>query len=440
MNLIAWIADRRVGVLALTSAGGLYSFEYDPAWVTSPTAYPLSPALPLRPFEESAEQHSARVRRFLENLLPEGKALDDAASTNGLSKANLFGLMMALGRESAGAISMLPENESPASLPTSKRPVPLNELSERIRDRREVPFTVWDRKVRLSIAGLQDKLAVFQENNGDIALVEGTLSSTHILKPESLSDRIPHQVANEHYCLALANALGVTAATANIIRAPEAVLVVSRFDRELSGDRVLRRHIVDACQALDMPAANKYERNFGNSRDVLHVRDGVSFEKLFKLTAQTNSEAATRLALLRWAIFQYLIGNSDAHGKNISFFVGPGGLQIAPAYDLVAVCMYPHLDHHFAMAIGEDFVLDEIGALSWAIFASQCNLGIRLVARQMVLLAKGALKFAPLLRDQKHYSDEEKTFLSGLEKSIHFQATKLLQDAELLPTISKEHV
>ena len=325
MKLVAWIADRRVGVLAFETAAGLFSFQYDPAWLASPKAYPLSPALLFKLFEESAEQHSARVRRFFENLLPEGKALDDAASTNGLSRANLFGLMMALGRESAGAIALLPEHESPGSMPTSQRHIPLSELSERIRERRDVPFSVWDKKVRLSIAGLQDKLAVFQGQDGAFALAEGALASTHILKPESLSDRLPHQVANEHYCLALANALGVTAASADIVRVPEAVLVVRRFDRELSGKRVLRRHIVDACQALDLPVASKYERNFGNSRDVQHVRDGVSFAKLFGLSAQTTGEASTRLALLRWAIFQFLIGNSDAHGKNISFFMGPGG-------------------------------------------------------------------------------------------------------------------
>lgn len=436
MNLVAWITDRRVGVLTFEPTGGLFSFQYDPEWKASPTAYPLSPALPLAPVEESPSWHSARVRRFFENLLPEGKALEDAVAANGLSKANLFGLMLALGRESAGAIALLPENESPTALPISQRPIPFSELSERIRQRGQVPFTVWDSKVRLSIAGLQDKLAVFQEESGAFALAEGGLSSTHILKPESLNEMISHQVANEHYCMALANALGVTAAAAHIARVPEAILVVKRFDRFLQGKRVLRRHIIDSCQALDMPVANKYERNFGNSAQVADVRDGVSFAKLFGLAAKSTSEAATTLALLRWAIFQYLIGNSDAHGKNVSFFLGAGGLQIAPAYDLVAVCMYPHLDQQLAMAIGDDFVLDDIGAFSWAVFASECGLDRHLVGRQMRRLAQAAIISAPAVRASHEYSEEERAFLNDLEEKILGQAARLLRDAKLLPTIS----
>jgi len=61
---------------------------------------------------------------------------------------------------------------------------------------------------------------------------------------------------------------------------------------------------------------------------------GSSFEKLFSIAALTQSAAATRMTLIRWTILQYLIGNSDAHGKNLSFLVEPGGLRLAPAYDL----------------------------------------------------------------------------------------------------------
>ncbi|MGC5075349.1 HipA N-terminal domain-containing protein, partial [Escherichia coli] len=65
----------------------------------------MSPALPLiRPEAESRERHSMEVRNFFQNLLPEGKALDDAVANYHLSKANLAGLLHALGRESAGAL------------------------------------------------------------------------------------------------------------------------------------------------------------------------------------------------------------------------------------------------------------------------------------------------------------------------------------------------
>jgi serine/threonine-protein kinase HipA len=57
--------------------------------------------------------------------------------------------------------------------------------------------------------------------------------------------------------------------------------------------------------------------------------------------------------LLNWVLFQLLIGT---HGKNISFFVGPGGIVMAPAYDLLCLDMYAGTyDRDLAMAVGDVF-------------------------------------------------------------------------------------
>ena len=155
-------------------------------WSARRDAYPLSPALPLRTVEHSVDEHSARVRRFFENLLPEGQALDDAARVNHVSKGNLVGLLIALGRETAGALRLLLPDTTLRD-PPHKRLLTRRELSERIRQRPRQPFSVWDGKVRLSIAGFQDKVAVYAEG-GDWYLVEGPdLASTHILKPDTVS-------------------------------------------------------------------------------------------------------------------------------------------------------------------------------------------------------------------------------------------------------------
>ncbi|MEX2126324.1 MAG: HipA domain-containing protein [Woeseia sp.] len=66
-----------------------------------------------------------------------------------------------------------------------------------------------------------------------------------------------------------------------------------------------------------------------------------------------------QLSLVRWALFQYLIGNADAHGKNVSFFCRPDGLALAPFYDLVSVVQYNSPDHELAMAYGDEFLLEE---------------------------------------------------------------------------------
>ena len=71
-----------------------------------------------------------------------------------------------------------------------------------------------------------------------------------------------------------------------------------------------------------MPPENKYEQDLVSSRGVQHIRDRVSQTKLFNFANQTVIPAQTRLKLLDAVIFKLNIGNSDAHGKNFSFYVG----------------------------------------------------------------------------------------------------------------------
>jgi serine/threonine protein kinase HipA of HipAB toxin-antitoxin module len=96
---------------------------------------------------------------------------------------------------------------------------------------------------------------------------------------------------------------------------------------------------------------------------------------------QTVNKAVARLTMLRWALFQFLIGNTDAHGKNFSFFVRRQGLEPAPWYDLVSVLQYPGIHHEIAMAYGDAFSLDEVGAFQLADFAKRCKVDRRLLKR-----------------------------------------------------------
>ena len=439
-SLTAWIGDCAVGHLRFDAVTGHFAFDYTDEWKRREGAYSLSPTLP---FERKPDQtdalHAATVRRFFENLLPEGKTLDDAASAHGLSKSNLFGLMRVLGRESAGAIALLPPDEAPQTAANAQRPVTTEELSLRIRDRENQPFGVWDGKVRLSIAGYQDKLAVYIDDARRLFLVEGALASTHILKPMPFGDRLPGLVANEHFCMRLAASVGVSAAVVDILRVPEPVLLVQRFDRQRSAmdaQSIDRLHIVDACQALDLSPAYKYERNFGSGKDVAHIRDGASLDKLFSLARQTPAEAFTRLALLRWTLFQYVIGNSDAHGKNVSFFVDAAGLRLAPTYDVVATGVYPHLDVELAMAIGDMFDLNRVKAFQWADFAARCGIDRRLLAREMRRMAKAVRESLPVLLGDPIYAEEERALLNRVQAFILQQAVRLEEIASVVPKVT----
>jgi len=132
-----------------------WALAYSPEWLASPEAYGLSPALPLQAPGDGYT--SASVRRFIENLLPEGRALDIVAASQGVAKSNVYGLIQALGAETTGAFRFLTPDQDGRSKPAAApwRQVSLDELDQRIQDRDHRPFMEWDGQVRLSVAGWQ---------------------------------------------------------------------------------------------------------------------------------------------------------------------------------------------------------------------------------------------------------------------------------------------
>ena len=441
LALHVWADEAQVATIEHDGRDDRWGLSYAEPWVADAKSFPLSPALPLvRP---AADYASASIKRFIEHLLPEGRALDVAVAYNGLAKTNVFGLIWALGAETAGALRFTGDANpaGPAAEPVL-REIPLQELDQRIAEREHVPLTVWDGKVRMSVAGLQDKLLVYLDrpmaelgrHGGRLFLVDGQrLASTHILKPDTGNPQTPHLAVNEHFSMSLARRMKLPAAEVSLLRTPRPVLVVRRFDREVENvggqPRVHRRHIIDACQACDLPVAYKYERNLGSAEAVRHIRDGVSFERLFGCADFTANKAATRLAMLRWALFQFLIGNSDAHGKNFSFFVRPGGLlEPTPWYDLVSVLQYDGFDTELAMAYGDVFGHAEVSAFALADFAARCGVDRNLMRREGQRLAKLATAEAAAQAQAADYEGEaERVFVQGIATFVTRQADRLTQ-------------
>ncbi|MBI3348714.1 MAG: HipA domain-containing protein [Burkholderiales bacterium] len=436
--MVLWADDQKVATLGHEPKNDLWSLDYDAAWIKAPGAFPLSPVLPLQP---PADGYTVgAVKRFVENLLPEGRALDITAMTYKVSKANIYALISALGTETTGAFRFWRADEAPPAIAAKPpREVTREELDKRLAERDEMPLAVWDGKVRMSIAGVQDKLMVYinrpLDDGGRLFLVEPPLASTHILKPAPGRDLTPHLVVNEHYCMTLARRMNLPVADVSIYRTPRPVLVTRRFDRvareDTRGAAVQRLHIIDACQASDLPVTYKYERNFGNGEHVRNIREGVSFQVLFDRVEQTVNKAAARMTLLRWALFQFLIGNCDAHGKNFSFFVHREGLEPAPWYDLVSVVQYPGIDHELAMAWGDAFTLEDVTAFELADFAKRCGIDRQLLRRDAKRMAKLATEHAPLQAQAPDYIDDaERAFASQLSNFIVAQAARLANLAE----------
>lgn len=151
--------------------------------------------------------------------------------------------------------------------------------------------------------------------NGDLFLPEGTAASTHIVKPENASADFPFCPANEFFCMRLAAELKVPVPSVDLLHLPEPLYVIDRFDREsvnvISQDKVIRRlHQIDLCQALGVSPSKKYESEGGLG--LHHLFEVIRSDFIDRPVVAAN-------AVVQWVAFNYLVGNLDAHAKNIAF-------------------------------------------------------------------------------------------------------------------------
>jgi serine/threonine-protein kinase HipA len=146
--------------------------------------------------------------------------------------------------------------------------------------------------------------------------------------------------------------------------------IVERYDRIPDNGGHRRLHQEDFCQALGINAANKYEKEGGPSlRDcAMIVRRHTAFPLL------------EIQKLLQWTLFNWMVGNADAHGKNLSLlYAADGSIQLAPFYDLVCTRNYKVLARDLAMGIGGTFNPDFIGKPQLAALASDFAVQPRIV-------------------------------------------------------------
>lgn len=320
-SLRASINQQEVG--SLQEVAGLWSFQYTPDWLANPKGFALSPHIPLsaQPLLDGASQRP--VQWYFDNLLPEEDQRVLLAKDARLDAADAFGLLAWYGAESAGSVTLLPPEAAPQTIELL-RPLPDDALQARIRQLPKSPLTHAAIK-RMSLAGAQHKLAVVLE---DGALFEpaGATPSTHILKPDHPDADYPHSVINEWFVMRLARRLGLDVPEVHRRYVPSPVYLIDRFDRVAGAQGWQRRHAIDACQLLGLDRSFKYTQG--------------SMDSLAALANACRSPAVARSRLFGWLVFNVLVGNSDAHLKNLSFLVSHEGVQLAPFYDLLSVATY----------------------------------------------------------------------------------------------------
>ena len=371
--LNVWLLGQLVGELALVD--GRLNFRYAPAWLASDQGRPLSHALPLRAeaFDDKA------TRPFFAGLLPEGEPRKGVALALHVSRQNDFGLLYGIGGECAGAVTLLAPGEQSDTAPTppSIRWLDDQALLTVLAELPRRPMLAGDEGLRLSLAGAQDKLPVVCRE-GRIGLPLRNTPSSHILKPAIAA--VEGSVFNEGFCLALAARLKLPTAKAAIRQvAGTSYLLVERYDRQRLADGTLQRlHQEDFCQALGVVPEHKYQNE-----------GGPDLAQCFALLRQATRPSAPQvLRLLDGVVFNALIGNHDAHGKNFSLLYTPGGTVLAPLYDALSTAVYPHLTEKMAMKIGSRYKFSELQARHWEQFAQGAQLSPAQVKKRILDLAQ----------------------------------------------------
>lgn len=353
IKLRVWANARPMGWFG--HAGGEYFFEYDSQWLAQPGGYALAPQFPLA----TQKYIGTLTKNFFENLLPEGQAMDDVVNALALRDPSSFELLGQLGKDLPGVLALLAP-DAPRTTEQQYRPLPNQVLSQRLRDLQ--PLLVSNNQATMSLAGAQEKMGVrFDARTQQLSESVGNSPTTHILKPNTRQPRYQPSAINEYACMLLAKALKLPVPNVWLVHVPEAVYLTERYDRVDAAGNIVSLHQFDGCQLLGHGSGWKYERQGGL----------VSLPKLVAALRKLPIRAVDLLQFQRWVMFNYLIGNADAHAKNISVLVDDKGYRLAPFYDLLCVRAYG--DTALALYIGDEDTFDAVGRHSWEAFCSDCG-------------------------------------------------------------------
>ncbi|MCS3765804.1 MULTISPECIES: type II toxin-antitoxin system HipA family toxin [Bradyrhizobium] len=392
-ELVALLDGREIGRVR-NDARGRLTLVYDKDWRQAEGAYPLSLSMPL-----AAEEHGpSAVQAFLWGLLPDNEhVLERWARRFQVSARNVFALISNVGEDCAGAVQFVPPDRLDALRSGAEDKVEwLDEtaIAKRLQTLRE-DHAAW-RLPRdagqFSLAGAQPKTALLFQK-GKWGIPSGRIPTTHILKPPT--GHFDGHAENEHICLILARNLGLPVADTQVMRfGKEIAIVIERYDRQFSGNEIVRVHQEDICQALGILPTRKYQNDGGPSpADVIELLRTYSTDRV--VDVDTFVEALG---------FNWLIAGTDAHAKNYSLLLAGGPhVRLAPLYDIASILPYDDIDLQkikLAMKIGGDYKLSQIGLRDWQKFARETRLDPDKVIAGLISMAEQLPDIVAAVREQ----------------------------------------
>lgn len=330
-RLGVWKDTVHVGTLEGDHAGRL-RFTYLESALQRPELA-VSVRMPVRrkPWED------ADAMVCFENLLPEGDLRTHIAQATHMASKDVSGLLGVIGGECAGALTLWPDGVEP---PASPRYEPCSTQSlGQLFDGANAPYALLQQRTRQAMSGAQDKVVLLRRSGDhdthghtvEYLLPLDGAPGTVLCKRDRGS--FPGLVNNELAAMSLMERAGVPTAAHTANTLDRTIYETVRFDREVSSDgRVRRLHAEDGCQITGYTSLAKY----ADPR-------GPSYQSIMAALRRHSADAVTDgERLLRWAIANIVIGNRDAHAKNISILHDMNGtIRLAPAYDVICTLVYP---------------------------------------------------------------------------------------------------
>ena len=356
-------------------------FKYDREYVDAELP-PISVSLPVSKESFSPEA----TRNFFEGLLPEGFARKSVADWIHSSENDYLTILKTLGSECLGAIRISDGDDVTASY----EKLSLDEVKALAREGVS-KSTELVTEAHLSLTGASGKAGLYYDNSNDSWYKpKGNAPSTHIVKQSHV--RLMGIVTNEQLSLNTASMLGIDIPDSFIVntgdaREEEILFATKRYDRFIDGDsRIInglacpyRLHQEDFSQALGIPSQDKYEK--GDMRYLPKLFDA--------LRSNAANPIEDQLKLWDILVYDYLVGNTDNHIKNLSLLYSNDlrSIRLAPAYDIVSTAIYSGSNREMAIGIGGERNIDVIGRNHFANAASDAGLNPRIALKRFDMMA-----------------------------------------------------
>ncbi|MGN0494780.1 MAG: HipA domain-containing protein [Lachnospiraceae bacterium] len=328
------------------------------------------------------------TRNFFEGLLPEGFTRRCVAGWMHADENDYLTLLSGLGKECLGAIRII--NEEKETIEESYKKLTIDEVKQLAKEGAEEAAELVT-KAHLSLTGASGKVGLYyDEASKGWYLPIGSAPSTHIVKQSHI--RLDGIVTNEQLCLMTAKNMGIEIPDSFVVNVgdgqdEDVLFATRRYDRiqkenakKVNGFAVpYRLHQEDFSQAMGIAAIHKYE----------HDNAGY-LKKMFDILRQYSSDPmADQLKLWDICVFNYLIGNTDNHIKNVSLLYGEDlqSIRLAPAYDIVSTVIYKSSTRDMAFSIGQEYDIGKITRESFRQEARNIGLGENVAMKHFDRLA-----------------------------------------------------